>query len=171
MVFLSAGPSSAKMTPSAAWSWCQPAMSVSLIDERMAGTARLRGFLASLFWGGVARSSTISTKSLRDRSARLRSRRSARRNIGSGRSPCASVDDPFREEPENKAFTSGRPIVVVIRWGKIDAMPRNYPELLECFKLQGIGAGGPARGVRTRVGGRSEEHTSELQSRENLVCR
>src|SRR5690606_41922032 len=29
----------------------------------------------------------------------------------------------------------------------------------------------PVPGVQTRTAGRSEEHTSELQSRENLVCR
>src|SRR5690606_42010981 len=30
---------------------------------------------------------------------------------------------------------------------------------------------GPARHARSGLAGRSEEHTSELQSRENLVCR
>src|SRR5690606_41034779 len=40
----------------------------------------------------------------------------------------------------------------------------------------GLGAGGPHRADAEVVGsgaagGRSEEHTSELQSRENLVCR
>src|SRR5690606_39771920 len=37
-----------------------------------------------------------------------------------------------------------------------------------CPLLGGEGVGGPAFGL---VGARSEEHTSELQSRENLVCR
>src|SRR5690606_40365813 len=33
------------------------------------------------------------------------------------------------------------------------------------------GAGLPGQGVERQVASRSEEHTSELQSRENLVCR
>src|SRR5207302_6899850 len=36
------------------------------------------------------------------------------------------------------------------------------PEFLRCF----VGSAG-----LVKIGGRSEEHTSELQSRENLVCR
>src|SRR5690606_40734463 len=36
--------------------------------------------------------------------------------------------------------------------------------------LTAVGCGGD-RGIEARRGRRSEEHTSELQSRENLVCR
>src|SRR5436309_6611293 len=42
--------------------------------------------------------------------------------------------------------------------GRIRALPRRIPRRLR-------------PGHRLRFSGRSEEHTSELQSRENLVCR
>src|SRR5690606_40716114 len=37
--------------------------------------------------------------------------------------------------------------------------------------ISGVIPGGAVRRLRRQVSGRSEEHTSELQSRENLVCR
>ena len=77
-------------------------VAVSRVEERMAGTVLLSRLPPLLFRRGAGRSSSINTKGLRDRSARLRSRRSARRNIGSGRSPFASCADPFLDATENR---------------------------------------------------------------------
>src|SRR3990170_3274241 len=86
-------------------------MSVSRIEEQRADTVLLRGLWPLPFWDGFPGSSNISTKSLRERSARLRSRQSARRNVGSGRSPWGLVREPF--EPSlafvSKRFTIDKP--------------------------------------------------------------
>src|SRR5437870_5085712 len=108
MDFLSAAPSSANMTPRAVFPVYQPAMSVSRIEERMADTVLLRTLSPSPFWGGFPRSSNISTKNLRDRSARFRSRQSARRNIGSGRRPFTK--GWFSLAFENKRLIVERPL-------------------------------------------------------------
>src|SRR2546425_3315786 len=83
--FAPAAPSSAKMTPSTLFSWCQPATSVSRMAVRMADAGLVSRLSFSPAWVEVDTSSSISTKSLRERSARLRSRQSARRNAGSDR--------------------------------------------------------------------------------------
>src|SRR3712207_8391666 len=53
--------------------------------------------------------------------------------------------------------------------------PRRRPEARRAHEQHGRGGRGPARERRAlgsvREGSRSEEHTSELQSRQYLVCR
>src|SRR5438552_9529509 len=91
---LSIAPSSTKMTPRAVSSLYQPPMSVSRIEGKIADTALLRRTLPPLqFESGFAASSNINTKSFRERSARFLSKQSARRNSGSGRTPCSSVNE------------------------------------------------------------------------------
>src|SRR5262245_54127894 len=94
-----------------------------------------------------------------ERSARLRSRLSARRNIGSGRSPCPSIGEPFLDSRENRAFTAGNPMVFVTM-GKIDATLRKCSELLECLELQGIAARAITRNGPGLVGG--NPHDADL---------
>src|SRR5262245_16341162 len=138
MAFDSPDPISVKMTPRAAWSRYQPATSVSLIAARIASTERAR-IAPSSFWAPGALLTTIRMNRFFERSARLRSKLSARRNIGSGRSSCPSIGEFFLDSCENRAFTAGRPMVFVTM-GKIDATLRKCSELLECLELQGIAA-------------------------------
>src|SRR3989442_3134122 len=170
--FVLAAPSSANMTPRTELSWCQPATSVSRVEERMAGTVLFSRLPPLLFRKGAGRSSSIKTKGFRDRSARLRSRRSARMNSGWGRRPFASFADPFLEAAENRDFKSGKPIVR-IGSGKTRAMSWNYPVSFECFESQRIGA----RGHRpTQVGADSNDEAfclhagRSFHSRLSAVC-
>src|SRR5690606_41082433 len=75
--------------------------------------------------------------------------------------------------------TGYRPAVV--GWGSVDAGNAVGLDRLVAGRLLGLlrrglgllqARGRPGRAARRRAAaGRSEEHTSELQSRENLVCR
>src|SRR5262245_1389845 len=94
-----------------------------------------------------------------ERSARLRSRLSAPRNIGSGRSPCRSIGEPFLDSRENRAFTAGNPMVFVTK-GKIDATLRKCSQLLECLELQGIAVRAITRDGLGLVGG--NPHDADL---------
>src|SRR5690606_16734790 len=57
--------------------------------------------------------------------------------------------------------------------GKLPAMPASTKSTKDDFKRIMIGwvSGSPKRQLNSITFGRSEEHTSELQSRENIVCR
>src|SRR3712207_8261424 len=51
----------------------------------------------------------------------------------------------------------------------VEARPRGVERERDVAEASGLAA--PAAGARHRCAGRSEEHTSELQSRQYLVCR
>src|SRR5690606_41798142 len=77
----------------------------------------------------------------------------------------------FRSRGEGRVGCGGLGVVVpadpVDLGDELDAVG----EPLEAPQRRADPVGGGSAGERGGRGGRSEEHTSELQSRENLVCR
>src|SRR5690606_41120610 len=61
------------------------------------------------------------------------------------------------------------PLVAEFRPGDLDALARDLDAM--SIYLPSTLANNPRERLRVMWGPRSEEHTSELQSRENLVCR
>src|SRR5207249_4078476 len=82
-------------TPRRAPSLYQPATSVSRIAEKMAESVWVRTLSRLPFRDDAPGSTSINTNSLRERSARLRSRQSACRNVASGRSARFSTAGPM----------------------------------------------------------------------------
>src|SRR3712207_6911449 len=78
----------------------------------------------------------------------------------------------FRSDPPGEEVER-----VVTAVAQVDGGPPDAQRVLALLDdaVGVLGSGGPqghgARGERRHVAGRSEEHTSELQSRQYLVCR
>src|SRR5690606_41508195 len=75
-------------------------------------------------------------------------------------------------------YRRGRPVRRGQQWGQMPRAGQRHPavrRVQHCVPDRGHPAGLEVEDVAAepgqRVGRRSEEHTSELQSRENLVCR
>src|SRR3712207_6852221 len=73
--------------------------------------------------------------------------------------------------PYTTLFRSQKDLVRRVQLGPADVALRGREVELPGGELHHRVAGYPLEDVRGDAGGRSEEHTSELQSRQYLVCR
>src|SRR5690606_39512054 len=79
-----------------------------------------------------------------------------------------SLHTLFRSPSRRPSSGSGRSSTICpTRWAGVPSVRAGAGETMDVGGTRGVTAGAAA----VAAGARSEEHTSELQSRENLVCR